>query len=100
MHHASLRNRVTVRSTPNSADFGGQGIRANGQTAPNMNPSSSSLRIENRGQFWSFPSVVLSSPIRRGGLAFSPHIRQTAGDTTVDGPRTILATVGNMKYAG
>ena len=60
-----------------------QDIRANGQTAPNMNQSSSSLRMGNRGQFCSFPSAVLSSQIRRGGLAFSPHIRRTtANDAT------------------
>jgi hypothetical protein len=29
-------------------------------------------------------------------LAFSPHIRQTASATTVDDPRTILATAGSV----
>jgi hypothetical protein len=83
MRHASLRSRATVCSTPTSADFGVQDIRANGQTALNMNQSSSSLRMGNRGQFCSFPSAVLSSQIRRGGLAFSPHIRRTtANDAT------------------
>jgi hypothetical protein len=123
---------------PNSASFGGQGIRANtgvslrldqthgrdaratwhgrlahvwenlnakrywynGQTAQNMNESSSSVRIGIRGQFRSFPSAVLSSQFRKGGLAFSLHIRRTADDTAFDSQRTIAATVKTMKYAG
>jgi len=32
--------------------------------------------------------------------AFSPHIWQTTDDAAVYGPRTILATVGSVKYAG
>ena len=42
----------------------------------------------------------LSRQFRQGGLSFSPHIRQTADDTAVYGPRTILATVGSVEYAG
>ena len=35
-----------------------------------------------------------------GGLAISPHIQRTADDTAIDGQRTIIATIGTVKYAG
>jgi hypothetical protein len=83
-----------------TADPGIRGIRANGQTAQNMNASSSSGKIGIRGQFRSFPSTVLSSQFRKCGSAFSPHIRQTTDDPAVDGQRTIAATVRTVKNAG
>jgi hypothetical protein len=46
------------------------------------------------------PRPFLSRQFRKGGLAFSPHIRQTSSATTVDDLRTILATVRSVKYAG
>jgi hypothetical protein len=34
------------------------------------------------------------------GIRASPHIQRTADDTAIDGQRTIIATVGTVKYAG
>jgi hypothetical protein len=42
---------------------------------------------------------LLSSQYRKGGLAFSPHIRQTSSATTVDDRRTNLAMGRSAKYA-
>jgi hypothetical protein len=55
---------------------------------------------ESEGKSVLSPRPIFSSQFRKGGLAFSPHIWQTADDTAVYGPRTILATVGSVKYAG
>jgi hypothetical protein len=80
---------------------GVQDIRANGQTAHEiLNDGAIPRDWESELRSGFPPRTFFSSLFRKGGLEFSPHIRQTADDTPVYGARTILATVGSVKYAG